>query len=387
LAGDPRVTGAILSVAQRADPRDLAVVFPDGSVLGENEVLEVDPLADPVALARARRGEVFQQVSPLGSVLYEPVVRTNRTTAVIRVLVPTSELQRNVLRNWLILAFLGVALTAGATLVADRIARDLVRSIRRLDDAAQALGVGQLDARVEPDGPNELRQVALAMNLLAKRIESLLQAERGMTADLSHRMRTPVTALRAEVAQVEEPLARQRLERVSDELTLAIDEIIREAQRPMRAGLGIVTDLGSIARDRAAFWLVLAQDQRRLFTIDIDDGEFGVAVVASDLAAMVDALLDNVFSHTPEGTDFRLRVRALGSDVELVVDDQGPGLPDGFDPARGVSGGGSTGLGLDILRRTVESAGGTLALRNRAQGGSRVRATFPIQGSKPAPSL
>ncbi len=380
LTGDPRVTGALLSVAQAARPREVAVVFPDGSVLGANQDVENDRLADSDALRQARTGVVFERDTPLGSVIYEPVVRTNGTTAVVRVLVPRSELRRGVLRSWLLLALLGLVLVGGAVFVADRIARDVVRSVAHLDETARALAAGRLDARTTSSGPPELRQVGGALNLLAERIDTLLQAERAMTADLSHRMRTPVTALRAEVAQVREPQARLRLERVSDELSKAIDEIIREAQRPMRAGLGIVTDLAPIARDRADFWLALAQDQRRLFTIDIQDGVFEVAVVASDLAAMVDALIDNVFSHTPEGTDFRLRVRALGDDVELVVDDYGPGLPDGFDPVRGESRGGSTGLGLDILKRTVESAGGTLALRNRAQGGCRVRATFPLQG-------
>ncbi len=379
LAGDPRVTGALLSVSRRAKPRVVTVVFPDGSVLGENEAVEVDRLANTNALTRARKGELFEQSTPQGSVLYEPVVRNNGTTAVIRVLVPTSALKQGVWRSWLLLAALGLLLVGVAVFVADRIARDVVRSVRSLDDTARVLGAGQLDARIQPDGPPELRQVGLAMNLLAERIDGLLQAERAMSADLSHRMRTPITALRAEVSQIREPKARERLVRVTEDLTKAIDDIIVEAQRPRRAGLGIVTDLAPIARSRADFWLALAQDQQRLFTIDIQDGPCGVAVVASDLAAMVDGLLDNVFSHTPEGTDFRIRVRAVGSDVELVVDDHGPGLPVGFDPIRGESGGGSTGLGLDILRKTVESAGGTLAIRNRAQGGARVRATFPLQ--------
>ena len=87
--------------------------------------------------------------------------------------------------------------------------------------------------------------------------------------------------------------------------------------------------------------------------------------------------MDNVFSHTAEGVEFRLRVRTLGDEVELVVDDQGGGLPDGPSGPAGV---GSTGLGLDIVRRTVEAAGGTVALHDRAERGARVRATFPRVG-------
>ena len=49
LTGDPRVTGAVVSVAERARPREVSVVFPDGSVLGANQVIDKDPLADPAA--------------------------------------------------------------------------------------------------------------------------------------------------------------------------------------------------------------------------------------------------------------------------------------------------------------------------------------------------
>jgi signal transduction histidine kinase len=94
------------------------------------------------------------------------------------------------------------------------------------------------------------------------------------------------------------------------------------------------------------------------------------------LSAAVDALLGNVFAHTPEGTAAEVMVRATPGGVEVEVADRGPGLP----PAaaeRGRSGAGSTGLGLDIARRTAEAAGGQLLLADRPAGGASIVLAMP----------
>jgi signal transduction histidine kinase len=82
----------------------------------------------------------------------------------------------------------------------------------------------------------------------------------------------------------------------------------------------------------------------------------------------VDALLGNVFAHTPDGTGFRVAVHPTAAGgAEVSVSDAGPGLP-ASALERGHSGGGSTGLGLDIARRTAESSGGALRLRSSVAG-------------------
>ena len=88
----------------------------------------------------------------------------------------------------------------------------------------------------------------------------------------------------------------------------------------------------------------------------------------------MDALLGNVFAHTPDGTAFGVELSArTGGGARIVVHDDGPGLPPGTDPtSRGVSGGGSTGLGLDIARRTADQGGGALTVHSPAGGGLRV---------------
>jgi len=143
----------------------------------------------------------------------------------------------------------------------------------------------------------------------------------------------------------------------------------------VREGIGVSTDLGEITEERVAFWGALAQDQERTWSLDVQGGPCLVSVTREDAAAMIDALLGNVIAHTGEGVGFHVRVETSGGNVSLVVDDEGPGFDDG-SVRRGESGTGSTGLGLDIARRTAESTGGALTIGSSPQGGGRVEVVF-----------
>jgi signal transduction histidine kinase len=301
-----------------------------------------------------------------GTRLVQPVQRSDGT-AVIDVFVPAAQLRAGVTRTWLVLAGLGVVLLLLALVVADRLARSLTRPVDDLAATAHRLGSGDLDARATPAGPREVREVATAVNRLAGRIGELLAAEREDAADLAHRLRTPLTALRLDVEGLPDA-DRERLLADVDALNRGVDEVISEARRSMREGLGVGCDAGAAVGERVRFWSVLADEQGRGVTIDLPDGPTPVRVSAADLGAAVDALLGNVFAHTPEGTPFRVDVRLrAGGGADVVVTDRGPGLPDGA-LERGRSGVGSTGLGLDIARRTAEAGGGRVRIGSPARG-------------------
>ena len=139
-----------------------------------------------------------------------------------------------------------------------------------------------------------------------------------------------------------------------------------------------------VVRIRLAFWSVLARNQGRQLRIDLADGPSFVMLSQSDLEAAVDALVGNVFAHTPDGTPFRVAVQPdpSGESVTLVVADAGAGLRDSGVLARGVSGAGSTGLGLDIARRiVVERHGGLVDIDSPAQEGkgTLMRVTLPLK--------
>jgi signal transduction histidine kinase len=153
--------------------------------------------------------------------------------------------------------------------------------------------------------------------------------------------------------------------------------VIRAARRPVREGVRAYCDLVDVVRDRVRFWSVLAEDQGRNLDADLPEGAVPVRSSAEDVAAAVDALLGNVFAHTSDGVGLRVRVEQRpGGGGRLTVEDDGPGFPDLDVMERGRSVGGSTGLGLDIVRRTAEASGGRVTVGAAAGGGALVLAEF-----------
>ncbi|SDL50630.1 Signal transduction histidine kinase [Geodermatophilus siccatus] len=351
-----------------SDGRRLAVRWSDGTWLGTVGVLGDDP-----APAGAEQRETDE-----GTYLLQPV-RREGGTAVLEVFVPAAELRAGVPGTRSVLAGLGLALLLLALLVADRVARSLTRPVTELATTAHRLSGGDLSARVTPSGPADVREVGAAVNRLAGRIGELLADEREAAADLAHRLRTPLTALRLDVEAL--PAAdRERLAADVDALGRGVDEVIAEARRPVREGLGAGCDAAAVVAERVLFWAVLAEEERRPLTVDVPEGPFPVRVAGADLRAAVDAVLGNVFAHTPEGIGLHVAVRLReGGGAVVTVRDDGPGLPVAA-VARGRSGSGSTGLGLDIARRTAEGSGGALRLAS-ASGGTQVTLEF---GAPPA---
>jgi signal transduction histidine kinase len=301
-----------------------------------------------------------------GRRLVQPVDRQGGT-AVVEIFIPTELLRAGVVRTWAVLAGLGLVLLLLALVVADRLARSLTRPVTDLAATAHRLGSGDLSARATPAGPAEVREVGDAVNRLAGRIGELLVAEREAAADLAHRLRTPLTALRLD-AEGLPPAERDRILGDVDALGRTVDAVIAEARRPVREGLGTGCDATAVVADRVAFWSALAEDERRGLQSSSKDGALPVRVPAADLAAAIDALLGNVFTHTPDGTRMSVDVRARdGGGALVTVADEGPGL-DRTALERGRSGAGSTGLGLDIARRTAEASGGELQVVSSAEG-------------------
>ncbi|MEU6414918.1 HAMP domain-containing sensor histidine kinase [Microbispora sp. NPDC046933] len=343
----------------------VTVFLADGRVLGA-------AATRTRAVDLAARGRSLTAAAPGGREILVAVQGAPGGTAVVRAFLGDEDLDRGVHRTWLALLILGVALVGLGILVADRLARAVVRPTTALAQVSHRLAKGDLTARATPQGPPEVRTAGLALNHLAGRISGLLAEEREMVADVSHRLRTPLTGLRLEAESLTDPGEAARMEARVDALERAVTAVINDVRRRSRERASC--DAVAVVRGRVEFWSVLAEDQSRTFALDLVPGPLPVAAPAEDLADCVDALLGNVFAHTPDGTSFRVRLASgPGHAVALTVSDAGPGFGPGDPPRRGQSGAGSTGLGLDIARRVAEESGGSLAVGRSDLGGAEVR--------------
>jgi signal transduction histidine kinase len=341
------------------------VFLPGGEVLG--------PRAARTSLVRqALHGSSFTRAVPGGKEILVSVQGLAQGTAVIETFVPESELGHGVSQAWLLLGLIGVGLLALSIAVSAQLARSLLVPLAAVARASELLADGDLSARAPVDGQPEVRQVSNGLNRLAARIGELLAHERETLADLSHRLRTPLTALRLDAESLRDQAEMIQLTADVDELTRTVNEIIREARRPSANGGRVACDAAEIIRERTAFWQALAEDQDRYMMVEIDADWLPVRVPAEDLAACVDILLENVFAHTPEGAAFGVRLTGrAGGGAWLTVADDGPGFASDYT-ARGTSGGGSTGLGLDIARRIAEASGGSLTIGRSPRGGAAI---------------
>jgi signal transduction histidine kinase len=365
----PAQLGSAVTLLNDRGPRRLGLVLPQGQVLGAS-----DP-GTAASLALAEAGRSFTTAVPGGRQVYVPV-DTARGRAVVRSFVPESLLSRGVTSAVTVLVGLGAGVLVLTVVLADRLAAGTVRPMKALAGTALALASGDLGARVEVGGPVEVREVGRAVNVLARRIGELLEAERESVADLSHRLRTPLTALRLDAEALPEGPPAARVMADLDALQRTVDEVIREARRPLREGVHASCDASRVVAERSAFWAVLMEDQGRAFTVDLEPDEARVRVTGPDLEAAVDAVLQNALVHTPDGAAVGVAVRSAGGGfVDVVVTDHGPGFPSEL-VNRGRSTAGSTGLGLDIARRTAEASGGRLVLQPGTDGGACVVMSF-----------
>jgi signal transduction histidine kinase len=301
-------------------------------------------------------------------------------------------------RYWLTLAGVAAVSLGAATLIGVTMARWVTRPLGRVRDGAEHLGAGQLDARVPDDGgPPEVRSLARTFNAMAGRIDQLVRSQEAFVADASHQLRTPLTALRLRLENLEEELASGELD--ADGRAAAagdVDAALAESHRLSRLVDGLLTlaradrtdpqtsavalDVDEVFRERVARWQPLAEEREvtlRAEPVTPLDPARRVRATPDRLAQTLDNLIANALEVAPVGSDVVLHVATNTHDdavdvVELHVTDAGPGLSadqrerafDRFWRAgttrSDLSG---SGLGLAIAQRLTHADGGTIELR------------------------
>jgi signal transduction histidine kinase len=266
-----------------------------------------------------------------------------------------------------------LAAAAGAVVAARRV-RPVVADMAALAAGAEAIGHDDPPPPPRPMAVPETAALAGALAAVTARFAESRSRERKLAADLSHRLRTPLTALALDAGGIGDGPAAERVKQTITSLESDLDALIRAT--PATADGPARCDVAEVVRRRMGFWSALAQHSGRSCTLTAQPPAV-IALAEDDLAAVVDALLGNVFRYTPAGAPFAVTVVRHAGWVSLVVDDAGLGVA---DPAtalsRGVSMGGGTGLGLAIARDAVEATSGTIHVERAALGGARIRLRF-----------
>ncbi len=396
---EAQIGAAIARYAATTGAR-VAVTGPTGSVIADTDppapgdrTLRTRPEVTAALAGTVATGSRYSQT--LGTdLLYVavPVAASGRVYGSVRITYPASEVDEHARGYWLLLAGVGVITLVAVALIGWLIARWVSRPLARLEQGAAAVGAGDLATRVpEDEGPPEVRALARRFNLTVAQLEEVVGAQEAFVADASHQMRTPLTALRLRIENLSasqggagEADAQAALHEV-DRLTLMVDSLLALA-RAERGDAPIVSvDVSASLRGRVASWSDLAAESGVVLTTGI---EHGLTVRRPDgvLDQVVDNLLDNAVEACRAAGHVEVRAVALSGEVHIEVIDDGPGMSDedrghAFDRfwrAAASRPGAGTGLGLPIVQRLVERAGGSVTLHDRDGGpGLRVCIVLP----------
>ena len=269
--------------------------------------------------------------------------------------------------------------------------RWVVSPLERLSGVSAQLAAGNLSARANEQGPEEVAELGLSFNKMAESIERLFDARRQLVAWASHDLRTPLSSVQAMLEAIEDDLAEPA-------------EYVPEIRNQVRILSGLVDDLFELTRIDAGVLTLELQEttledivESCVRGLEADARAKGIRLEASwesELPAVHCApdkverilhnLLTNALRETPGDGAVAVVVSVQEHAVTVAVEDTGVGLPAGSeqrmferfwrgDPARTTDG---SGLGLAIAQGLVEAQGGRIWAENRAEGGARVAFTL-----------
>jgi signal transduction histidine kinase len=277
----------------------------------------------------------------------------------------------------LTLGLLALAVAVGAYPVVRR----ATRRLERLQASVEALGAGDLAARVTVEGRDEVATLASSFNRSAERIERLVNAHKTLLANASHELRSPLARIRMAVEMLKtdaKPELRAELERDIAELDVLVDEILLAS----RLDAGPAPD----AREDVDF-LALAAEECARVDAALDGEPVTVRGEPRLLRRLIRNLLENARRYGA-GAPIEVRVgRSAHGGAELRVCDRGPGVPGAereriFEPFYRPAGArereGGVGLGLALVRQIARRHGGDATCLARDGGGSCFAVLLPV---------
>jgi len=325
-----------------------------------------------------------------------PVASGSSVNGAVRLTLDTQDVSALVHSYWLdLIAVAAVVLIAMAG-IGWAIARSVTRPLRRLEADAARFATGDLTTTdPDPGAPPEIAVLGATMNTMAQRLERLLAEHREFVADASHQLRTPLTALRLRLENLQSASGAPD---DAEDLTAAIDETNRLAglvgdllqfARAEETAVPEAVDLVRLAADRVDTWSAVADVADVALDFAAPTGRVFVSAVPGGVEQILDNLIDNAISAAPPGTHVSVTVVRGRTDHRFTIADEGPGLSDDLKARaldrfwRSDHSEPGTGLGLPIANTLARASGGSLVLRDSAAGGLAATVTLPAAGSRP----
>ena len=338
-------------------------------------------LAGEGAVSDVRRSETLG-VSFLYAAV--PVTSGGEIHGAVRITFPTSKIDEKIRAVWLQLALLGGVVLVTVTAIAYALASSITSPVRAVRAGAESLAQGDLSQRVPDDaGPPEVRGLAATFNRMAERLQRLVEGQRAFTADASHQLRSPLTALRLRLETIDGAPGGADQAKIDaalnevDRLNHLVDSLLVLARAGGAAPPRVEVDLAQVLVERWEHWQPVAEAKGLTLDLDFgpDDPDLVVQAVPGTLDTVLDNLIDNAIGVTPAGGTVRLQGGRDGGEVSAHVIDDGPGMTaeqrarafDRFWRAPGSARAGS-GLGLAIVADLMAANGGRVELADGPAG-------------------
>ena len=325
-----------------------------------------------------------------------PISSGGTVYGAVRLTLDTQEVKALVRGYWLgLLGVAAVVLVAMAG-IGWAIARSVTRPLRHLNAEAARFATGDLTTtEPDPGAPPEIAALGATMNTMAQRLERLLAEHREFVADASHQLRTPLTALRLRLENLQSAASTPD---EADDLGAAIDETTRLAglvgdllqfARAEETTAPETVDLVPLAADRVDTWSALADVADVTLDFAAPRSPVFAKAVPGGVEQILDNLIDNAITAAPAGTRVSVSVVRGRVDHHFTISDEGPGLSDDLKARaldrfwRSDRSAPGTGLGLPIANALARASGGSLVLHDSPAGGLAVIVTLPAAGAKP----
>lgn len=360
--------GRFLARSVEAEPADVIVQWLDAAATGPNASTPTPVAWMHSHMARMMTGE------PMDHVLRASIRLNTGDWVNFATTFPASE------SLWSSQAILSTALmTIAIALLSLWVVRRMTRPLRALARASDRLGRDVTAPPLEETGPVEIRQAVRAFNEMQQRLRRLVENRTRMLAAISHDLKTPITLLRLRAESIADEEEKRKTVATLEEMAAMIASTLafarEDAEQEERRVVDLASLLASICDDLADAGRPVAFGERPPL-------KYPCRPLA--LKRAVANVIDNAVKY---GGNARVQLREIRDHLEIIVDDDGPGIPDDdltdvFAPfyrreqSRCRETGGA-GLGLSLARTVAHAHGGEIVLANRPGGGLRATLQLP----------